>query len=662
MATNNEYVYVRCEKYLTFQVKKQVGTFQPIWVPCPADCPRKKAYLCRKTSFFSDTFREALPEMGDSVDYIFDSTAANSVPQSVSQSEAVSSQEEECSQTRMRATDTESSLGSSFAESETRYAYDQFDSDGVFADTSQFLHPTREGSYDGNGREDYRERAYNGYETNNAFAQNDRPYATNDRRRVSRSIFVNLKPLGDEPCFVDGVYMFYEKDMPYSAGNSQNAMEYIFSHWYTSAVFMPNEVTFTEDFLQLMKLRGLESREAEIVAIAENRELSINQKFFRLFYQIVYDGKRTEFYWHETESPINVIVPLLASREEFYKQLLLENDPNNYIKMFSGCMDELITYLTAGKPLHTDDHVRWFKRQLTLRVASDEGEIAFFDGRDDSLELCRLGRVADFVKGMSTFVSFTPLRQKKLNFLREFRITPSYHVEARETPLEESRETDSSDDESIYKGIGISPAFSNVYATVYNEYVTMLKEYMDTFKPSEVRIGVAPYDMVFTKKGFKSQLEDILWDAGQYIEDNADAWRGRVETVKYYMTRSLLIRGVFDDYLSQSEFKKMDRFIERFYRTKKMDRRMYFSLPVTKGKQHKVTLDTDTLPIRDYVRGMLTGNPISDQEKMAKNSVVNDYLDARKEDVAIANIVQEKKNRINAAIEAYQKALRDTEA
>jgi hypothetical protein len=58
---------------------------------------------------------------------------------------------------------------------------------------------------------------------------------------------------------------------------------------------------------------------------------------------------------------------------------------------------------------------------------------------------------------------------------------------------------------------------------------------------------------------------------------------------------------------------------------------------------------------------MLTGNPISDQEKMAKNSVVNDYLDARKEDVAIANVVQEKKNRINAAIEAYQKALRDTE-
>jgi hypothetical protein len=46
---------------------------------------------------------------------------------------------------------------------------------------------------------------------------------------------------------------------------------------------------------------------------------------------------------------------------------------------------------------------------------------------------------------------------------------------------------------------------------------------------------------------------------------------------------------------------------------------------------------------------------------MAKNSVVNDYLDARKEDVAIANVIQEKKNRINTAIEAYQKALRDTE-
>lgn len=600
--------------------------------------------------------------MGDGVDYVFDSTAANSIPQSVSQSEPSSFQEEDGCQFRRRAGDTKDSPEDSFAETETRYAYDQSDTDGLFADTSQFLHPSRDGSYDGNGREGYREHAYS-YETNDTFTQNNRPYASNDRRRVSRSIFANLKPLGDEPCFVDGVYMFYEKDVSYSAGNSQNAMKYIFLHWYTSAVFLPDEVTFTEDFLQLMKLRGLESREAEIVAIAENRDLSLNQKFFRLFYQIVYDGKLTEFYWHESESPLNMIVPLIASREEFYKQLLFEDDPNNYLKMFSGCMGELVTYLTAGKPLHTDDPIRWFKQQLTLRVASDEGEVAYVGGNKDSLEVCRLGSVADFVRGMSTFVSFSPLRQKQLNFLREFRITPSFHVELRETPLEESRETDFSDDESIYKGIGIPSAFSNVYATVYNEYVTVLKEYMNTFKPSEVRIGVAPYDMVFTKKGFKSQLEGILWDAGKYIEDNAEAWRERVETVKYYLARSLLLRGVLDEYLNQSEFKKMDGFIERFYRTQIMNRRMYFSLPVPKGRQYMVTLDSETIPMRDYVRRrILTDNPISLQEKMAKDSVINDYLDARKGDVAIANVIQEKKNRINVAIEAYQKALRETEA
>ena len=54
------------------------------------------------------------------------------------------------------------------------------------------------------------------------------------------SIFAGIREKRpDEPCFVDGVYEFYERapDGIKSAGTSKAALRYIFYHWYVSKIF-----------------------------------------------------------------------------------------------------------------------------------------------------------------------------------------------------------------------------------------------------------------------------------------------------------------------------------------------------------------------------------------------------------------------------------------
>jgi hypothetical protein len=331
------------------------------------------------------------------------------------------------------------------------------------------------------------------------------------------------------------------------------------------------------------------------------------------------------------------------------------------MKKYEKCMSELFVYLSAGKLSPAEDPYQWFKRTVTMRVASDEEAIIYVDGGRGTLNLHRLGKIDDFVKDMCVFENNAARRRDILNFLREYRITPSHRVELREQPLEESKETGDSDDACIYVGMGISRAFSNVYATAYNEYVTILKEYMDTFKPEQVMIGTEPYTLIFTRRGFRAQLENIIRSAGQYIDDNTQLWYGHKEVVQYYMTRSLLLRGVLDSYLSSSEYLSMESFIKRFYRTSQIDRRLYFALPTVKNTPYTVTVDGRSMTVQEYIRSGLKENWIADQTWLLRDSIVRDFIETRKEDSLIANAIQEKLQRATTAIESYEKTLSKSE-
>ena len=132
------------------------------------------------------------------------------------------------------------------------------------------------------------------------------------------------------------------------------------------------------------------------------------------------------------------------------------------------------------------------------------------------------------------------------------------------------------------------------------------------------------------------------------------AWRRHIEVVKYYVVRSLIIRGVFNEYLERSEYKDLDRFVERYFRAGQLNRREYFALPAKRNSLHMVTHNHKTETIQKYIQDRLVKDAIADQEWLTGDRIVADYIEARREDSAIDSNIQRTKKRIHDAIMQYE--------
>jgi len=398
-----------------------------------------------------------------------------------------------------------------------------------------------------------------------------------NKKYGEKSIFDDvIIPSPDEPCFEDGIYTFYERYTANSSGGVKDAIRYLFLHWYTSYVFNYDEESLTEQFLVLLKMSGFTKDEDKIKSIIQNRDYDLNQKFFHLFYDVIYKGQMTSFYWCDEESPFVKILPKFKDRQDFINKL--SKNPL-FFKTLENCLDEVILYFNKTKESFLED--------ITIELSKTTGKICFFTETEGKTKLNLLGNVSQFIDELSVINSKEKM-YLKCELFKKFTFTMNGSLILRKDKFEISRPKKMEDD-SIYQELGIMHYGSSNCATIYNYYISLVKEHINIFHLKRVNIGNAIYSL----DNLYFELIEILQEACKNL-----TYRGKVSlSSRYYLTKSLIERGVLDYYIEQCETTRL-REIINFYLLDEPSIKDYLSI---KNINHIFNTDKGEYDIQKYI-------------------------------------------------------------
>lgn len=432
----------------------------------------------------------------------------------------------------------------------------------------------------------------------------------NDKINADSIFYGIVRPKPDECCLRDGFLRFYE--VPKSGYNNdvKSAFKHIFMHWYISKVFTADEKHYTPVFLKLLKIIAYDKpeHEKELVKIVNDNKLNINQKFFRVFYDIIYKDELTQFYWSNVESPLSVINPMFNSEEDFIYKFVHDN---YFYESILECLDEVLDFLHLTK----ED----FVTKTPLIIAEKDASLVLVDNISGSYELRNFGTIESFVENWLKFSSFEEL-QSKCKLIRNFKITSAYKLLKREKPLEISSSFIKEDD-SVYASSYIDNVTTSASATAYNYYMTIIKEYIDEFKPNKIDIGI----LSFTKYNFYEEIIKIVFDACLYLT-NQDASINDESKQKFDFLISLLHRGVLNYYESFCETSKLEKIKDEFLIPNKLNLKTYFKSDIIDAK---IWSDNTAITIDEYFLQIIGNDIISGVEKLNKNNIIKTWFAAK---------------------------------
>lgn len=277
-----------------------------------------------------------------------------------------------------------------------------------------------------------------------------------------------------------------------------NALEYIFLHWETSCVFkgVRNTRELNDRFLWLLSVavhRKIEK--SEITSILENDSYSRSQKFFYLFYGVVFKQKRPKgFYWYDGSMSTDVQTKKFSDIRDFSKKYL-EKGPNGeaFREYYESHKKEILFYLNV------EDEAQ-FLESITIQEGNSQNQIQFLskDGK-----IVTLGTTGTFVREMIN--PSTPLDRKSqmVAFLKEYRITGDGRILKRDNqthPFKTFNLEPRQVDDRVYEALGFSS--SSQYLTELNYYFTLICEYTRVFNPANIKIG----EMFFTRANLSREI------------------------------------------------------------------------------------------------------------------------------------------------------------
>lgn len=459
------------------------------------------------------------------------------------------------------------------------------------------------------------------------------------------SLFATLRTRApEEPCFVDGAYFFYEKRVPgcISQGNSNDALRHIFRHWYLSRVFSEDGKSYREEFLYLLKLRGFAKKEEELRRLIDDPTYTVNQKFFRLFYSIIYKNGIVGFYWGEEDSPLRQIDPRFVSPNDFYTKIAELSDPTSFLAGYEDCFEELFFFLRAGSTAEGESGRAWFISNFPLTMAEKTGRVYTVTERGGHLVIRSLGKLADFSR---SFAEPAPLEEmeERLRLFEHFSISRGRALLPRSTPITVSRAT-AVEDDCIYALTGIAQLAASQAATAYNCYMTLLSEYVETFRPDSITVG----GMTFTRRNFyRETVEAVVAACAHLTEHNR---RYSTEEKRLYLIKSLFARGIFRDFERDCEADRLRELRRAFIERDTVDLATYFTFDV----EHRILVDGELTDMDGYIRSLI-GQGIAHLRGRAQkgDTVLDAYISAR---VERSDIVRAS-NEIEDLIRTYESTL-----
>ena len=412
----------------------------------------------------------------------------------------------------------------------------------------------------------------------------------------------------DEPCFADGVKLFYadRNRAKNAAGDPAAALRYIFMHWYTSKVFSADGSRYTQDFLYLLKLCNFRNREKELTDLIDDLSMDVNHKFFHLFYDIVYKNQLSRFYYSERESPFHELIPKFVSQQDFINKLLTADQ--TFFTEIEEYFAELLAWLQSFKNESVDK--QWFLDQAPLLIAEYGKQIAYIDDAEGRLRLVKLGTIRNFIFEFTTPESYG-IMERKCKFLSRFCVLPTGRVIARKNDFGVDGKMP---DDSVYSFLEIKGA-SSYCASYYNFYTSILKEYIEVFHPQTLKIGTLSLSL----RDFYSKMVNVVEEGYACILNDADFGSRRAQ---YFLVKNLLERGVLAYYEERCETSKLRELKKLF--VDKQDPVAYFAFP---DVNHKLYHNGRCLTISEYLRWIVQNKVYGELPK--KYSLFQEYEVAR---------------------------------
>lgn len=320
--------------------------------------------------------------------------------------------------------------------------------------------------------------------------------------------------------------------------NAQIALKHILTHFNTFFAFT-DATTLNDQFVWLMSEYKPQIRTEDVDAILKNPEFTVPQKFFYLYYKVIFDPHYMPMYWYDIKSAsgrgfsIDQLYPLFSTDD--FAERYAHGDAE-FMRFFETHSAEIVFYL--GELGENADEIF---EHITLTHAKEKRRILFFR-RDGALghRPADLGTVDEFVENMVKCRDFEKTGLM-VEFLRRFFITARKDVVLRDGrhPLKEEAADGkmwNEEDSRVYSILGFSSA--SRYGQGLVLFCTLLREYMTVFEPDEVAISS---ELRFTKRNYSRELLKLVFEAcsRRFSGLESDAQEGCCRVAK-----SLFFRGV----------------------------------------------------------------------------------------------------------------------
>ena len=320
----------------------------------------------------------------------------------------------------------------------------------------------------------------------------------------------------------------------------RNALWEIFSYWETRSVFK-TDTELRDDFIWLItSVCKRTFKKNEIDAILLNKEYGHAEKFFYLFYDIIYRYDTPKgFYWCDKVLSRDPLTASFKDRKDFIVKYCSPHVQGEQFRLFyQSHKKEILHYLGS------DNEEKLFE-DMTLALAKDVGEVVLIDKYNNYTPI-NMGKIPAFIINMRQSSELSNMRNM-VYFLEKYRVS-RFGIVPRtvEYPFEKSARGDLQEDVSMYKSLTLNSSAS--YASEYDCFVTLLHEYVKMENPNEIKIGV----LKFTKSNFSKEIEEIAKDLcksyfGQVHDDVFADYKSRAWLAKSIYDRNILSTFILEN-------------------------------------------------------------------------------------------------------------------
>lgn len=411
------------------------------------------------------------------------------------------------------------------------------------------------------------------------------------------------------------------------------AVDFIFHYWYTEIVFN-SEGGLTDEFKWLLSKvlpsGGAASAIKTIVSgdgyhgvkYSENSSVRRSQKFFHIFYDVVYKRLTADgFYWYDGEASEKRLVRLFADKDGFISRFCNEEAFRNF---YSERKNEILHFLfhrLDKADAHVDlveDERRLFS-EITETVAAKQSEIIFLDDSGLNTVPQNLGSIREFIFDMRR-----PTDRERMSlmcrFLKKYKITSSESVIIRDELFDKFEMDDegeyADEDDRIYGALELKNSAN--YAGEYYFFTALIREYIKVFNPESIKIG----SLSFSKKNLYDEIVDIVRAYCMSRDERSDR-----DLSEKYLSRALLLKSLYNHGvlelfgksgdLKEPVLKKLMALISDV-----IDIEGYFALI----PEPLILIDNEEIPVREYISRSINGELFAVCAKFESDIWIKGYL------------------------------------